>query len=149
MLPRKSCRLSHFIQITEHFVYATLAQHFLMSRHFLPHVEISEPTSSTNNTNNTNNKHRLWLLSRIVLISQFIAIYKNMKNADRLQKSWSGQQGHEAANWKATQIIFKCIFFCCFSPICIVASSVVSNEANGIVTGNTSNIILKPIWLYL
>lgn len=67
----------------------TCVQHFLMSRHFLPHVEINEAANNINS--NTAPCVALWLLSRIALISQFIAIYKNMKNADGIQIRVEGE----------------------------------------------------------
>lgn len=99
----------------------TCVQHFLMSRHFLPHVETNE---AANNSNNNTNSYTapcvaLWLLSRIALISQFIAIYKNMKNADGIQIRVEGEmhkgraqvgRGEGATNDRPMQIKFKRVF---------------------------------------
>lgn len=109
----------------------TCVQHFLMSRHFLPHVEISEAANNSNTTN-TAPCVALWLLSRIALISQFIAIYKNMKNADGIQIRAEGEMhkgravgggGEGATIDRPMQIKFIRVFSFCVSFR--------SNEANG------------------
>jgi len=90
---------SQFIQITEHFVCATLARVFfnvpaLFAACRQRNQRTKRPTTAAAfGVGPCRPVDWIpWLLSRIVLISQFIAIYKNMKNA-QMGGKFSGTVG--------------------------------------------------------
>lgn len=115
--------MSHFIQITAHFVCmrnTCAAAASAAAAAAAAFFNVSTLFATCWNQRSEQQQRpvlpvALWLLSRIALISQFIAIYKNMKNADAIQIVGRGkcnQEERRVLDWEAgaMQIKFKRVF---------------------------------------